>query len=99
VGAGRFLHSLRDDDGCGGLEAYSLTAWLHAGLTEAGLPAICFEARQTRAATGAMPNKTDRNDARGARIDHAHRPSSRALCDNPDLAILTCAADHPAQDA
>ena len=29
-----------------GLEACSLTAWLHAGLTEAGLPAICIEARQ-----------------------------------------------------
>ncbi len=48
-----------------GLEACSLTAWLHAGLTEAGLPAICIEARQAKAAVGAMPNKTDRNDARG----------------------------------
>jgi len=27
--------------------------------------AICIEARQAKAATGAMPNKTDRNDARG----------------------------------
>ena len=57
--------------GCGmqmervGLEACSLTAWLHGGLTEAGLPAICIEARQAKAAMGAMPNKTDRNDARG----------------------------------
>jgi transposase len=48
-----------------GLEACSLTAWLHAGLTKAGLPAICIEARQAKAAMGAMPNKTDRNDARG----------------------------------
>src|SRR3954467_12779647 len=48
-----------------GLEACSLTAWLHAGLTEAGLPAICIEARQAKAAMSAMPNKTDRNDARG----------------------------------
>ena len=48
-----------------GLEACSLTAWLHAGLTEAGIPAIRIEARQAKAATGAMPNKTDRNDARG----------------------------------
>jgi transposase len=48
-----------------GLEACSLTAWLHAGLTEAGVPAICIEARQAKAAMGAMPNKTDRNDARG----------------------------------
>ncbi len=48
-----------------GLEACSLTAWLHAGLTEAGIPAICIETRQAKAAMGAMPNKTDRNDARG----------------------------------
>ena len=48
-----------------GLEACSLTAWLHARLTEAGIPAICIEARQAKAAMGAMPNKTDRNDARG----------------------------------
>ena len=48
-----------------GLEACSLTAWLHTGLTEAGIPAICIEARQAKAAMGAMPNKTDRNDARG----------------------------------
>jgi transposase len=48
-----------------GLEACSLTAWLHQGLGEAGIPAICIEARQAKAAMGAMPNKTDRNDARG----------------------------------
>jgi transposase len=48
-----------------GLEACSLTAWLHQGLSEAGIPAICIEARQAKAALGAMPNKTDRNDARG----------------------------------
>ena len=48
-----------------GLEACSLTAWLQAGLSDAGIPAICIEARQAKAAMGAMPNKTDRNDARG----------------------------------
>jgi transposase len=48
-----------------GLEACSLTAWLNTALTEAGIPAICIEARQAKAAMGAMPNKTDRNDARG----------------------------------
>ena len=48
-----------------GLEACSLTAWLQQALSEAGLPAICIEARQAKAAMGAMPNKTDRNDARG----------------------------------
>ena len=48
-----------------GLEACSLTAWLHQALIEAGLAAICIETRQAKAAMGAMPNKTDRNDARG----------------------------------
>ncbi len=70
-----------------GLEACSLTAWLHEGLTQAGLPAICIEARQAKAAMGAMPNKTDRNDARGIaqimrtgwyRAVHVKTPSCRS---------------------
>lgn len=48
-----------------GLEACSLSAWLHQGLTRADLPALCIETRAAKAAMGAMPNKTDRNDARG----------------------------------
>ena len=47
-----------------GLEACSLTAWLHEALSAAGLPAVCMETRQAKAAMGAMPIKTDRNDAR-----------------------------------
>ncbi|MCR4331993.1 MAG: IS110 family transposase [Sulfuricaulis sp.] len=47
-----------------GLEACSLTAWLHDGLRDEGLPAICIETRQANAAMKTMPNKTDRNDAR-----------------------------------
>lgn len=47
-----------------GLEACSLTAWLHDALTGTGLPAVCMETRQAKAAMGAMPIKTDRNDAR-----------------------------------
>ena len=47
-----------------GLEACSLTAWLHGELKAAGWPAICIESRRAKAAMGAMPNKTDRNDAR-----------------------------------
>ena len=47
-----------------GLEACSLTAWLHDGLRDAGLPAICIETRRANAAMKTMPNKTDRNDAR-----------------------------------
>lgn len=48
-----------------GLEACSLSAWLHEGLAAAGLPAVCIETRRAKAAMGALPNKTDRNDARG----------------------------------
>jgi transposase len=47
-----------------GLEACSLSAWLHEGLTAAGLPTVCVETRHAKAAMSAMPNKTDRNDAR-----------------------------------
>jgi len=47
-----------------GLEACSLTAWLHGELAAAGWPTICIESRHAKAAMGAMPNKTDRNDAR-----------------------------------
>ena len=47
-----------------GLEACSLTAWLHDGLRAEGMPAICIETRQANAAMKTMPNKTDRNDAR-----------------------------------
>ena len=70
-----------------GLEACSLSAWLHAGLAEAGLPAICIEARQAKAAMSIMPNKTDRNDARGIahimrtgwyRSVHVKSPSCRS---------------------
>ncbi len=42
-----------------GLEACSLTAWLHDELRLAGLPAICIETRQANAAMTTMPNKTD----------------------------------------
>lgn len=47
-----------------GLEACSLTAWLHDGLCAEALPAICIETRQANAAMKTMPNKTDWNDAR-----------------------------------
>ncbi len=48
-----------------GLEAGPLSPWLFAGLTAAGLPAICIETRHAKAAMVAMTrNKNDRNDAR-----------------------------------
>ena len=52
-----------------GLEACSLTAWLHDELRAAGWPAICIETRQANAAMTTMPSTHDRNDARAlARI-------------------------------
>ena len=48
-----------------GLEAGPLSQRLHAGLVEAGLPAICIETRHVKAALKAMTVKTDKNDARG----------------------------------
>src|SRR4051794_27541149 len=68
-----------------GLEACSLTAWLHDGLWGAGLPAICIETRQANAAMKTMPNKTDRNDARAlipprSVATTASPPAARILC-------------------
>ncbi len=48
-----------------GLEAGPMSQWLCAGLRAAGLPVVCLEARQVKAALSAQKNKTDRNDARG----------------------------------
>lgn len=47
-----------------GLEACSLSAWLHQGLCAAGLPAICIETRHAKGVCKTMPVKTDRRDAR-----------------------------------
>jgi transposase len=48
-----------------GLEAGSLSQWLHAGLIREGFRVTVMEARHVRAAFAAMRVKTDRNDARG----------------------------------
>ena len=47
-----------------GQEAGGLSAWLHAGLEELGLPAVCMETRRMKAYAKASPVKTDRRDAK-----------------------------------
>jgi transposase len=48
-----------------GHEAGSLSPWLQVELKQRGLPAVCLEAWNVRAALSAMRNKTDKADARG----------------------------------
>src|SRR4051812_20575068 len=91
-----------------GLEACSLTAWLHDELRGAGLPAVCIETRQANAAMKTMPNKTDRNDARalaqimrtGSGADHAHGlvpAGSRQEPPMPAVALASGCTPHRAQ--
>lgn len=46
------------------MEACPRTAWLHDGPRARGFAALCIETRRANAAMRAMPNKTDRDDAR-----------------------------------
>ncbi len=48
-----------------GLEAGSMSFWLHTELAGMGLPMICLEAFQAAQLLKTQRNKTDRNDARG----------------------------------
>lgn len=47
-----------------GQEAGGLSPWLHRGLVERGLPAVCIETRRMKAFAKGSPVKTDRRDAK-----------------------------------
>lgn len=48
-----------------GLEAGSISSWLHAGLCQNGLDVVCMETFQAHRFLATFRNKTDKNDARG----------------------------------
>ena len=48
-----------------GLEASTLSSWLHTQLSQHGLPMLCLEAFQAHRFLATQRNKTDKNDARG----------------------------------
>ena len=55
-----FLRGLSGSVITTGLEADSLSQWLHRRLAQAGLEVVLMETRQVKGAPRAMPIKTDR---------------------------------------
>jgi transposase len=60
-----------------GLEACSLSAWMHESLVAAGLPAVCIETQRAKAAMGAMPKALSVRGDRCAGRDQPLRRRTR----------------------
>jgi len=83
-----------------GHEAGSLSPWLHAGLPEIGIPAVCLKTRHARAALSAQRNKMDAaigsasiTKARVMRLYQALSGRDRSaawICSGAARAILSC---------
>ena len=80
------------DDTSIGIETGPMTPWLVHELRERGLNVVCLDARHASAALKMQMNKTDRNDAEGARADHAHGMVSVGAREIARCPSDTCAA-------
>ena len=73
-----------------GLEACSLTAWLHAGAVDGGHPGDLHRGPSGQGGDG-RDAEQDRPQRRARdRADHAHRLVSRGACEEPGLPLLAC---------
>ena len=76
-----------------GHEAGALSPWLQPELKALGVPAVCLETRNVRAAMSAQRNKTDANDALG--LAHIMRTGlvQTGLCEERSGLSAAAAAD------
>ena len=74
-----------------GLEACSLTAWLHGELKAAGWPAICIESRHAKAAMGRHAEQDRSQRCARHSANHANRVVPRRACKDINVSIMAFA--------